>query len=95
MRIFNTSGPCDPSKHYTVMRETLIAQGKALVDQGRYFTIFAPRQAGKTTYFQLLVKQLQGGGYTPVWISFERLKTLFRPIKLLSKRQSATGRLSC
>ena len=78
MRIFNTSGPCDPAKHYTVMREALIAEGAALVAQGRYFTIFAPRQAGKTTYFQLLVRQLQTGGYTPVWISFEGLKTLTR-----------------
>ena len=78
MRIFNTSGPCDPAKHYTVMREALIAEGAALVAQGRYFTIFAPRQAGKTTYFQVLVRQLQTGGYTPVWISFEGLKTLTR-----------------
>ncbi|MEZ4866753.1 MAG: AAA-like domain-containing protein [Caldilineaceae bacterium] len=78
MRIFNTSGPCDPTKHYTVMREALVAQGQAIVEQGRYFTIFAPRQAGKTTYFQLLFKQLQGQGYTPIWISFEGLKTLTR-----------------
>lgn len=78
MRIFNTSGPCDPDKHYTVMREALIAKGQALVDQGRYFTIFAPRQAGKTTYFQLLFHQLVTQGYTPIWISFEGLRTLTR-----------------
>ncbi|MEZ4861598.1 MAG: AAA-like domain-containing protein [Caldilineaceae bacterium] len=78
MRIFNTSGPCDPAKHYTVMREELVAKGQALVAQGRYFTIFAPRQAGKTTYFQLLLRQLATAGYTPIWISFEGLKTLTR-----------------
>lgn len=78
MRIFNTSGPCDPDKHYTVMREALIDKGEALVDQARYFTIFAPRQAGKTTYFQLLFRHLQQKGYTPIWISFEGLKTLSR-----------------
>lgn len=78
MRIFNTSGPCDPDKHYTVMREALIDKGEALVDQARYFTIFAPRQAGKTTYFQLLFRHLQQKGYTPIWISFEGLKTLER-----------------
>ena len=50
MRVFNTSGPCDPAKHYTVMREALVAEGQKLIDQGRYFTIFSPRQAGKTTY---------------------------------------------
>ena len=25
MREFNTTGPCDPDKHYTVMREALVA----------------------------------------------------------------------
>jgi hypothetical protein len=78
MRVFNTSGPCDPDKHYTVMREALIARGQTLVKQGRYFTIFAPRQSGKTTYFQLLSHDLQTQGYTPVWISFEGLKSLSR-----------------
>jgi hypothetical protein len=76
MRFFNTSGPCDPEKHYTVLREALIEKGKALVAQGRYFTIFAPRQSGKTTYFQLLLRGLQHEGYIPIWISFEGLKTL-------------------
>lgn len=79
MRVFNTSGPCDPEKHYTVMREGLVAQGEVLVEQGRYFTIFAPRQSGKTTYLQLLLRQLQKHGYLPIWISFEGLKTLTRP----------------
>jgi hypothetical protein len=78
MRIFNTSGPCDPAKHYTVMREALVAEGQTLVDQGRYFTIFSPRQAGKTTYFQLLFRQLHPQGYLPMWISFEGLKTIGR-----------------
>lgn len=44
MRYFNTPGPCDPERHYTVMREALIAKGQTLVDQGRYFTLFAPQQ---------------------------------------------------
>ena len=79
MRLFNTSGPCDPDKHYTVMREALVTKGQALVGQGRYFAIFAPRQAGKTTYFQLLFRRLREVGYTPVWISFESLKTIARP----------------
>lgn len=78
MRIFNTSGPCDPDLHYTVMREELVATGQKLVEQGRYFTIFAPRQAGKTTYFQLLFRQLKKQDFTPVWISFESLRTIGR-----------------
>lgn len=78
MRYFNTSGPCDPEKHYTVMREALVAQGAQLVAQGRYFTIFAPRQSGKTTYFQLLLRTLREKKFSPIWISFEGLKTLSR-----------------
>ena len=60
------------------MREQLVAKGQVLVEQGRYFTLFAPRQAGKTTYFQLLFRQLQHQGYLPIWISFEGLKTATR-----------------
>lgn len=78
MRYFNTSGPCNPDLHYTVMREELVATGQRLVEEGRYFTIFAPRQAGKTTYFQLLFRHLKEQNFTPVWISFESLRTIGR-----------------
>ncbi len=79
MRYFNTSGPCDPEKHYTVMRKALLATGQAMVIGGKYFTIFAPRQSGKTTYFQLLIRQLAADRtFTPLWISFENLKTATR-----------------
>ena len=78
MRYFNTSGPCDPERHYTLFRPALLAKGQRLVEQGRYFTLFAPRQTGKTTYFQLLFRQLQTQGYLPIWISFEGMKTATR-----------------
>lgn len=78
MRIFNTSGACIPEKHYTLLREKLVAQGEQLVAQGRFFTIFAPRQSGKTTYFQLLFRRLDQLGYTPVRLSFEGMQTLSR-----------------
>lgn len=73
-RIFNTSRACVPEKHYTVLREVLIAPG----EQGRFFTIFAPRQTGKTTYFQLLFRHLRQTGYTPVRVSCESLQTIGR-----------------
>ncbi len=74
MRYFNTSGPCDPATHYTIMREELIATGKKMVEQGKYFSIFAPRQSGKTTYFHLLLARLrEENRYAPMWISFEDL----------------------
>ena len=58
------------------MREALVVEGKKLIDQGRYFTIFSPRQAGRTTWFQLLFRQLEPQGYLPIWISFEGLNKL-------------------
>ena len=78
MRYFNTSGPCNPKEHYTVMRKALIDRGQDKVQKGRYFTIFAPRQSGKTTYFQLLIQELKKEAYAPIWISFENLKTATR-----------------
>jgi hypothetical protein len=75
MREFNTTGPCDPARHYTVMREALITTSLEQVKKGRYFTLFAPRQAGKTTFFQLMIEKLKES-YTPIWISFENLTTV-------------------
>ncbi len=76
MREFNTTGPCDPAKHYTVMREAFMATSLEKVKKGRYFTLFAPRQAGKTTFFKLLLNLIEKeGNLTTVWISFENLKT--------------------
>jgi len=80
MREFNTSGPCDPAFHYTVMREALMAEGMEEVRKGRYFTLFAPRQTGKTTYFQLLLESVKKENFTPIWISFENLKTATREL---------------
>ncbi|MCP4695996.1 MAG: AAA family ATPase, partial [Gammaproteobacteria bacterium] len=80
MREFNTTGPCDPALHYTVMREALIAEGLEKVRKGRYFTLFAPRQTGKTTCFQLLLEAAREENFTPVWISFEHLKTVAKEV---------------
>lgn len=71
MREFNVEGPCDPARHFTVMREALVRKGIEKVEKGKYFTIFAPRQAGKTTYFQLMIRQLEKTAYLPIWISLE------------------------
>ncbi|MDM8561033.1 AAA-like domain-containing protein [Candidatus Parabeggiatoa sp. HSG14] len=62
------------------MRETLIAEGMEKVRKGRYFTLFAPRQTGKTTYFQLLLEAVKEEKFTPIWISFEHLKTVDRDV---------------
>jgi len=62
------------------MREALIAIGLEKVRKGRYLTLFAPRQSGKTTYFQLLLEAVKEEGFTPILISFEKLKTVTRKV---------------
>ena len=61
-RYFNTSGPNIPEKHYTLDRKELIKKGATLVEDDRYFTIWAPRQTGKTTYFRMLAEELEKKG---------------------------------
>ena len=54
MRKFNTSGPNIPAKHYSLPRWDWMEKGKELIHDERYFTIWAPRQTGKSTYFRFL-----------------------------------------
>jgi hypothetical protein len=75
MRKFNTSGPNNIEEHYTLPRLELIEQGKDLVKSNRYFTIWAPRQTGKSTYFRLLTDALEIEGYKVAHINFENFKT--------------------
>ncbi|MBI4647055.1 MAG: AAA-like domain-containing protein [Bacteroidia bacterium] len=71
MRTFNTSGPNIPDEHYTLKRESLIEKGFDLVRRKRYFTIWAPRQTGKSTYFRLLANKLNTAGHKTLHINVE------------------------
>ncbi len=71
MRYFNTSGPNIPEEHYTIQRTDLIKTGIDLVEKSRYFTIWAPRQTGKSTYFRQLAEKLNEQDYAPVYFSVE------------------------
>ena len=70
-RYFNTSGPNIVERHYTLMREKLVKKGLELVYDLRYFTIWAPRQTGKSTYFLLLKKRLENEGYKVIHMNVE------------------------
>jgi hypothetical protein len=74
-RYFNTSGPNIWATHYTLDRATVVQKGIRLVHQMRYFTIWAPRQTGKSTYFKLLAEALSAQGYLPCWVNFENYAT--------------------
>ncbi len=50
---------------------------KTMVDLGRYFSIFAPRQSGKTTYFKHFCRELEKKPtYIPILLSFEDCRRL-------------------
>ena len=79
-RYFNTSGPNHIWEHYTLLRPDLIEKGKDLVYRSRYFTIWAPRQTGKSTYFRLLAAELEKEGYKVCHINFENYKNEPLPV---------------
>jgi hypothetical protein len=70
-RYFNTSGPNIPEKHYTLPRLELVKRGMEKVEDERYFTIWAPRQTGKSTYFRLLAEELTAQDYYVVHVNVE------------------------
>ena len=74
MRRFNTSGPNILSKHYTLPRLDIVKEGILKIHDERYFTIWAPRQTGKSTYFRLLADRLQEEGYKVAHVNFENYK---------------------
>ncbi len=73
-RYFNTSGPNILNEHYTLMRQGLVKQGLELVSRSRYFTIWSPRQSGKSTYFRLLAKKLECEGFRVTHINVENFR---------------------
>ena len=76
MRTFGTRGPVDPAKNYVVQRTDEIADYINRVKEGRYIVIFAPRQTGKTTFFQQAIDILadETEAYFPIQLDFEEYK---------------------
>ena len=76
MRYFNSSGPNIIDQHYTLMRPELVLKGLDNVHKERYFTIWAPRQTGKSTYFRLLATELEKEGYKVVCLDCKHFDTV-------------------
>ena len=75
MREFNTFGPVNPELHYHVNRIAVKAKMHQKIEKGRYFTLNAARQTGKTTLFREVITELEAGGdYFGILISFEDLR---------------------
>ena len=70
-RFFNTTGPCDPLRHYMLPPEARIPGLLPFVQQELYFVLHAARQTGKTTTMRAFAERLRGLGYAAVWATLE------------------------
>ena len=70
MKEFNTTGLCNPKKHYMVDISNKLDDIKKLVKKEKYFVINRPRQYGKTTTLLALENNLKDK-YLVISISFE------------------------
>ncbi len=69
---FNTTGPCFPDEHYMLPPERRLGRIMELIDDGKYFTVHAGRQTGKTTSAQWLAKHYNAGErYRAVWFDLQ------------------------
>ena len=84
MRRFWTQGPVNAQEHYVVSRSEEIVDFIKRVGEGRYIVLFAPRQTGKTTFFQDALASLvadsasveQPVDYFPIQLNFDVYKNL-------------------
>lgn len=81
LRIFENAGVVDPRTAYHVRIDNVVntrnQDMRTMVDQGRYFSIFAPRQSGKTTFFRDFCRQLESDPtYIPILLSFQNFKNI-------------------
>lgn len=79
-RFFEKSGFVNPEISYYVPHNVVNTDNqdiKTMIDQSRYFSIFSPRQSGKTTFFEMFCTDLQkDNSYIPILLSFQFCKDL-------------------
>ena len=78
MRHFGTHGPVNKKENYVVLREKEHNDFIKRIKLGRYIVLFAPRQTGKTTFFQEAINTLtaEGTDYFPIHLNFQICKNL-------------------
>ncbi len=80
-RTFEEAGLVDPRQSYYVTLEHVVNTRNqdidTMLDLGRYFSIFAPRQSGKTSFLYRTCEALQDDPtYIPILLSFQTYKNL-------------------
>ena len=84
-KTFNTTGSCNPTRHYMVDTAERFRYVENLIDGGNYFTINRARQFGKTTLLKMINRRLSDK-YIITQISFEGLgDSAFASEKTFSK----------
>ncbi|MDR0823075.1 MAG: PD-(D/E)XK nuclease domain-containing protein, partial [Endomicrobium sp.] len=63
LRFFNTTGPCNPDKHFMLPPEDRLvgSQLRRYIKDELYWVLHAPRQTGKTTFLQSWMKEINSG----------------------------------
>jgi hypothetical protein len=80
-RFFEDSGTVNPEEAYYVPLDNVTNRKKqdikTMVDRGRYFSIFAPRQSGKTTFFKRMCDELhKDRTYIGIILNFQKYEKL-------------------
>ncbi|MEI6873899.1 MAG: AAA family ATPase [Spirochaetota bacterium] len=74
-RFFNTTGPCNPEKHYMLPPEARLVRGQLdrYIESELYWVLHAPRQSGKTTFLQSWMRKINAEGKAVAcYVSVER-----------------------
>ena len=81
-RFFNTTGPCNPNRHYMLPPEKRLkgAQLHRYIRDELYWVLHAPRQVGKTTFLQSWMSKINNDGEAiACYISVETCRNVPEP----------------
>ncbi|MBL8616773.1 MAG: ATP-binding protein [Deltaproteobacteria bacterium] len=70
-RSFNTTGPCDPARHYMLPPVARLPDMAPFIEEQLYFVLHAPRQTGKTTAMRAFAEALRTQGVAACWATVE------------------------
>lgn len=74
-RFFNTTGSCDPDRHYMLPPEARLVRASLdrYIQDQLYWVLHAPRQSGKTTFLMSWMKKInQSKEAVACYVSVER-----------------------
>ncbi|MDR1270478.1 MAG: hypothetical protein LBK82_13230, partial [Planctomycetaceae bacterium] len=91
-RFFNTTGPCDPARHYMLPpAERLVdAQLHRYIKDSLYWVLHAPRQTGKTTFLKSWMCEINAGNEAiACYVTVERCQGLLEVERAMPALYSA------